>query len=734
MQTENLTPIRILVPKRPGYRTPLVLMSVIVISIAVIAILLTVICLLPSGSALPPRDLTDIQTEPEIFSPDDDGTFDTTEIFVYAGNDQDLMVNLYDNSGAKVVDGLVVDRVEDAVYWVRWNGSDGNAGIIPDGVYEIRAATPAQGEENTTITTNVRVQTSPLKIALFTEKGSEIPMDDPIVKGNVTVELTTEMDPGLPDFVEATMDIRMGDRWVNIGKDTTPKDGWTFPWDVSDLEDGSIILRGTLHGRSGSKYGNLTTVTIQKPKSPGDIKDSNNSDSGDDNAILTEDDIPLALAGAAGTAAVFTGAGYGIGLKRCLKLTARPGVRRKKKDKKHGKKEMAAERNQGTKVTAPINDPIPLEAQSIPRDGPPASTRVEQPTIVARYGLPCLRTSINAANHLDGKGNDIILGSVSDRPALHAEYAMACEESVRASRELRGLGIERISDIHATEPTLHIKYGISCNQTLRQFTPNELGIDPTELGKGIDPAINLKYGMPCQTATANLNYLDGKGNDIGGGQGMSPMDGKQNNMVPQQIMNQVPVGPGNMVPHSEEIKVMFNPEKVEVKKSVPWHTDGKSGYDGKGDYEVMASTVPPSEQPQAYYEPKDLEFGKRDPWNEHRPYDDSHPETEFTQGEPRKRLSVRFVCEKCGNIVPGSTSFCGNCGGRAIAVNQGIGDMTGGAMDPEGAYAPNRRPHDHIGTSDDDTDDGDNNNDDDNNDQNGGGGGNSGTDDTIQKE
>jgi len=351
---------------------------------------------------------------------------------------------------------------------------------------------------------------------------------------------------------------------------------------------------------------------------------------------------------------------------------------------------------------------------------------------------------IGASNYLDGKGNEVIPGLVSEQPSLHAEYAIACQRAVDASRYLKGLGIDKVSNTSSPEPTLHLKYGISCKQLYDNLNLQDQGIDIISSVDIPDPALVIRYGIACQAATSGLNYLDGKGSDVvspgdgtpyldgKGGDVTNHMDGKSSDVLPS--LN----GKGNdLTTHSgtlpegfnpgqqsgagfeqkkgngSSISVMYNPEKVTIKKTVPWNTEGKGDHSSpleEKSYESTRHPGPPPtdhipqdsrisnraigsagpEQTGAYYNPKDIDIEKNKPWGKHVTKGSSHPETEFPTGdqepiphstpspldsspqnqttERHKYTRVRYVCEKCGSIMPPNMEFCGQCGGRGRPV------------------------------------------------------------------
>lgn len=289
--------------------------------------------------------------------------------------------------------------------------------------------------------------------------------------------------------------------------------------------------------------------------------------------------------------------------------------------------------------------------------------------IAAKYGIiPCLHGISRGIQRLDGKGDDIILdpGSSHPRPTLHAEYAIACQRSVQASEYLKSMGINRIENASSPEPTLHLKYGMCCREALSggDLDPAASGISVVE---GQDPVMTIKYGMPCQSATANLNFLDGKGDnglisphnskrdggpkryDMGLHFGKSSTgSGKGDDLT--QYSGAAPGAPGfqgkqatgtNSKPtpdeKDQEIKVMFNPEKVEIEKQDPW--SDQYG-EGKGDH--------------------------------------STPNLEFTEGGPQvmgphteepPQVAQRLVCQNCGRIAAPGFHNCGFCGGNVIPVS-----------------------------------------------------------------
>ena len=791
--------------------------TISLILLLVMFIAIAILIVMPSSGAAQLQDVTDIKISPAIFSPDGDGSADEAEIIVLAGTDQNIVVNLYDLGGKRVLQDLWVDQIDPGVYWGTWNGSTHAGTPLPDGVYEIRCAPPqSPGDEAPGYNASVRVHTAPLLLELFTEKGDPIPNEDQVVRDDVHVHLMTNLSAGDPDFEKATLDLFEDNRWIPVASDSDGSDGWSIPFPIAGVADGSHILRGTLLDLNGSRLGNLTTMMIERPKSPvppriqlSDIvlrtdgadapypplkvrievtnserhpvsltivfstdlyqletvfltlnasesrildanwgRDSEVStitviayfdglevarstervdvDDGtgepeDQETVLTEDDLPLVLAGTAIAGMVVSGASFGLGLKRCVKLGIRPmSPKRRKKELKKQEKEQKRIETEERKLRGTIpGQTKEARGQAIQEQpsGPPGRTQsdhtiLENPPVM-RYGMLCLGQHLQLSSQLDGKGDDILPGSVSSQPTptLHAEYAIACQQSVEASNALRSIGIERVSNMGSVEPTLHMKYGIACNQALSGLGPDS-GITGVRGPDGQEPFMSVKYGLACRAATSGLNALDGKGDNgmISPRNAVQNLAGMENGEIsPRETIssNQPSVnsdnlkfyetdvyfgesnypksgsgdmpspGPGDQQPE-QDIPVMFNPEEIDIKKSVPW----TSGYgEGKGD----AST----------------------------------PNLEFTEGDPHMGgrhgrrdtgsfqlpgTAVRLVCQNCGRIAAPGFHNCGFCGGPVIrAPAPGSRDSQATA---DNAYTPNRRPHEHIGTSDDDDDDG----------------------------
>ena len=801
----------------------LILSSLMLLTPAILMIIA-----IPQADAAPPVDVTDISVKPAIFSPDGDGSADEAEIFVSAGADQNLVVNIYDDGGKLVLEDHWVDQIEAGLYWGTWNGSRANGGTVPNGVYEIRCSTTgAQGGEDPQFNATVRVHTAPLIMTLFTPKGEPIPEDDQVVTGDVLVELATDISPGEPAYGRATLDRFMDNRWLPIGNDTDPDDGWGIPWSITGVPDGTLILRGTLHGPNGSRLGNLTTVLIERPKPPVlprielseivlwtneadakypplwlkvevtnketrpvdltltfstdlyqletvfltvngsdsriidsywgrdadvttvsvhayhdgvelasttepiDIEDGSEKD--DEEALLTEDDLPLALVGAAATVMVAASASFGLGLRRCIKLRVRPpSPRRKRKEEKKQEKLAKKEEKQARKqkkladkegnqagekdgpavghgrgeagegmyTTDALGQP---SGSGVTPITPSGASDTPPPVVLLKYGMPCLDQHLRISAHLDGKGNDIIPDSISTHPssALHPEYAIACQRAAQTSNYLRSMGIDSVTGAGTDNPTILLKYGITCSQALSALGRNT-GIEGVQGQDGMDPVMNIKYGIACTSATAGLSALDGKGdNGVSAGSPMNALDGKGNDGIPQHDSthsNKVVrydmdmhfgkskpgFGGGELHPTSVQggireqpppQNVMFNPAELDIKKTVPWNQQTK---EGKGDHSV--------------------------------------PNLQFTEGgpslmsqQPVQPQPYRFVCQNCGRIAGPGFHTCGYCGGRVIkAKAPGSFQDSGSGMTADQAMTPNRRPEDHIGPNDGDDDDKDN--------------------------
>lgn len=579
---------------RSSWARMLILASLMLIAPAILMIIA-----IPQADAAPPLDVTEISVKPAIFSPDGDSSADEVEIFVSAGADQNLAVNIYDDGGKPVLEGLWVDQITAGLYWGTWNGSRANGGTVPDGVYEIRCSTTGtQGEEEPLFNATVRVHTAPLIMTLFTAKGEPIPEDDQVITGDVRVELATDISSGEPAYDRATLDRFMDNRWLTIGNDSYPDDGWGIPWSITGVPDGAHILRGTLLGPNGSRLGNMSTVLIERPRPP----------------VLPRielSDIVL-----------------------------------------------------WTDVADAKYPPLWLKVEVINKETRPVDLTLTFST--DRYQLETVFLTVNGSDSqiIDSYwGRDADVTSVS----VHAyQY-----------------GVELAS---TTEP-VDIEDGSEKDEKEALLTEDDLPLalvgtaatvmvaSSASFGLGLRRCIRLRVRPPSprrkrkeekkqeKQARKQKKLTDKEGKQARKHEDLANKGGKQE-------------GRGGIREQPPPQNVMFNPAKLDVKKTVPWNEQTK---EGKGDHSV--------------------------------------PDLQFTEGGPSlmKQQTVqpqphRFVCQNCGRIAGPGFHTCGYCGGRITrAPAPGSFQDSGSGMTADQAMTPNRRPGDHLGPDDD----GDDNKDDD---------------------
>ncbi|MCK4614299.1 MAG: hypothetical protein KAU14_05805, partial [Thermoplasmata archaeon] len=112
------------------------------------------------ASGEPPTGVRGVEAYPEIFSPNDDGFRDSTNVTVVADSKQKLYLNIHNETGVMVRSDVPLKENESGIYLGEWDAKDSRQEFVPDGKYEIRAATSKDPEdENKTITAWVRVDT-----------------------------------------------------------------------------------------------------------------------------------------------------------------------------------------------------------------------------------------------------------------------------------------------------------------------------------------------------------------------------------------------------------------------------------------------------------------------------------------------------------------------------------------------------------------------------------------------
>ena len=120
-----------------------------------------------SGSQAPtlsfsssPESVSSITTSNNPFSPNSDGTKDTTLITVSAAENQTLYLNIYDSNSAIKRTGISLSG--NGTYTATWQGKDDSNTVVSDGTYRIKVSVGSSGEQvnESGTTTTVVVDTS----------------------------------------------------------------------------------------------------------------------------------------------------------------------------------------------------------------------------------------------------------------------------------------------------------------------------------------------------------------------------------------------------------------------------------------------------------------------------------------------------------------------------------------------------------------------------------------------
>ncbi len=100
-----------------------------------------------SVTPLGPSGLSSITASNDPFSPNSDGTKDTTLITVTATAGQSLYLNIYNSSSVIKRTGLTLNYQGSTTYTVTWNGKDDSNSVLSDGTYRIKVSDEATGNQ-----------------------------------------------------------------------------------------------------------------------------------------------------------------------------------------------------------------------------------------------------------------------------------------------------------------------------------------------------------------------------------------------------------------------------------------------------------------------------------------------------------------------------------------------------------------------------------------------------------
>ncbi len=99
--------------------------------------------------ALTASGVSEISASNDPFSPNSDGTKDTTLITVSADGGQDLYLNIYNATSVLEKTGISLSETSfgSGTYTATWNGKDDNTNILSDGTYRIKVSDEATGNQ-----------------------------------------------------------------------------------------------------------------------------------------------------------------------------------------------------------------------------------------------------------------------------------------------------------------------------------------------------------------------------------------------------------------------------------------------------------------------------------------------------------------------------------------------------------------------------------------------------------
>jgi len=129
-----------------------------------------------SVAPLTDMGVSQITTSNDPFSPNSDGTKDTTLITVTATGSQNLYLNIYNSTNAIKKTGMSLSETSpgSGTYTATWNGKDNNNSVLIDGTYRIKVsdeATGIQANESDTTKTVVVDTTAPTGSSLEIASG-----------------------------------------------------------------------------------------------------------------------------------------------------------------------------------------------------------------------------------------------------------------------------------------------------------------------------------------------------------------------------------------------------------------------------------------------------------------------------------------------------------------------------------------------------------------------------------
>jgi PKD repeat protein/flagellar hook assembly protein FlgD len=191
--------------------------------------------------------ITNVSDDPDSFSPNGDGQYDTDTIRYTLSKDADVTIRIYDNTDSLV--RTLVDnqaRAEGNRSEV-WDGKDDSASIVPDGLYTYTIdAVDSVGNAAVQQTGDVLVDTrKPLDLTS--------PAPGSVLAGTVTLvaaqpdDYTMRTGSYRPYFYWATpgSPLQSGN---TIGDPSQQADGtWTFDWDTTTVVNGTYELRTRAH-------------------------------------------------------------------------------------------------------------------------------------------------------------------------------------------------------------------------------------------------------------------------------------------------------------------------------------------------------------------------------------------------------------------------------------------------------------------------------------------------------
>jgi len=92
-----------------------------------------------------PTGITNVNVSNDPFSPNNDGSYDTTLVTVRATASQTLYLNIYNSSGVRKRTGLPLNEISSGTYTTNWDGKNDDELVVSDGTFTIKVTDETNG-------------------------------------------------------------------------------------------------------------------------------------------------------------------------------------------------------------------------------------------------------------------------------------------------------------------------------------------------------------------------------------------------------------------------------------------------------------------------------------------------------------------------------------------------------------------------------------------------------------